>query len=230
MKYKTILWDIDGTLLDFTDAERNSISVCFKEFGFGLLTEEMLQKYSIINAGYWKRLETGELTKQQVLVGRFQEFFSSYGLDASQASAFNDSYQVHLGDEVYPFPNANEVLHSLHSMGIKQYAVTNGTKIAQDLKLARSGYDKIFDGIFISEVVGYEKPKREFFENVFSVIGQTDLNQVIIVGDSLTGDIRGGNNAGIATCWFNPQGQVNCLGVRVDYEIKDLSDVLNFFK
>ena len=107
-----------------------------------------------------------------------------------------------------------------------QYAVTNGTKIAQDGKLKNSGLIDVFDEVFISEVVGYEKPAVEFFDKVFETIGEYDRSEVLIVGDSPTSDIRGGNNAGIVTCWYNPKKLPNDAGVTVDYEITDLAQVL----
>ena len=77
---KVILWDIDGTLLNFKMSERYAIDYCFNKFHMGTCTDEMLQRYSVINRGYWERLETGELTREQVMLGRFHEFFESEGL------------------------------------------------------------------------------------------------------------------------------------------------------
>ena len=93
-------------------------------------------------------------------------------------------------------------------------------------KLKNSGLIEVFDGVFISEEVGYEKPAMEFFDKVFRTIGEKDRFRVLIVGDSLTSDIRGGNNAGIQTCWYNPEKKENDAGVTIDYEIEDLIQVL----
>ena len=101
-------------------------------------------------------------------------------------------------------------------------AVTNGTKVAQDKKLRLSGLDKIFDAIFISEDVGAEKPKKEYFDYVFEKLGIKNKKEVLIIGDSLTSDILGGFNTGIDTCWFNPSHKPNTLDVPVTYEIDNL--------
>ncbi len=226
---KVILWDVDGTLLDFEKAEYDAIHACFQKFGFGNCTEEMLADYIKINRGYWERLERGELTKQEVLTGRFREFFRAKEFPESLAEAFNDAYQIALGDHIYFCKNSREIL-SYCAGKVKQYVVTNGTKTAQDRKLSKSGILSFFDGIFISDVVGYEKPSTEFFNEVFRIIGTYEKGEVLIVGDSLTSDIRGGNNAGILSCWYNPDRKENTAGARADYEITDLMQVAELIR
>ena len=93
----TILWDVDGTLLDFLAAEKAAIRTLFAEFGFGECTDEAIARYSKINRRYWEKLENGELTKPEVLVGRFREFFETEGLDVTAAPAFNERYQARGG-------------------------------------------------------------------------------------------------------------------------------------
>lgn len=225
MSFKVILWDIDGTLLDFEAVEKVAIRHCFDKVGFGVCTDEMLKTYMKINRGYWQRLERGEISKQEVLVGRFREFFGVVGLNPAVAEEFNAEYQIALGENFVFCEHARDVIEACKKK-MPQYAVTNGTKIAQDGKLKNSGLIDVFDEVFISEVVGYEKPAVEFFDKVFETIGEYDRKEVLIVGDSLTSDIRGGNNAGIVTCWYNPKKLPNDAGVTVDYEITDLAQVL----
>ncbi len=222
---KVILWDIDGTLLDFIKAEYAAIKKCFEVFQLGECTDEMIKRYSKINRGYWERLERKEITKPEVLVGRFKDFFASENIDTNCAEEFNKEYQVRLGDTICFCDNSYEVVKSLKGR-VKQYAVTNGTKIAQDKKLAKSGLIDLFDDIFISEEVGYEKPDVRFFEHVWAKIGAYRPEEVMIVGDSLTSDIQGGNNAGIICCWYNPKRATNNLNLRIDYEIIDLNEIM----
>ncbi len=222
--YKYILWDVDGTVLDFLRAEANAIKALFKKYDLGECTPEMLKLYSSINAKYWQMLERNEITKPEVLLGRFCEFFETIGVDTSIAEDFNYDYQLALGDTVEFCPNAKEMLLSQKGKYIIA-AVTNGTKVAQDKKLRLSGLDKIFDYIFISENVGVEKPNIEYFDFVFKNLGITDKSEAIIIGDSLTGDILGGNNAGIDTCWYNPKHKPNTGEITPTYEIDDLGKV-----
>ena len=221
---KVILWDIDGTLLSFKLAERAAIRACFAKFGLGEITDEMLARYSAINARYWKQLELGELTKPQVLRGRFEEFFLEYGLDTGCVDDFNAEYQVRLGETVVFNNNGKELVQRFRGK-VKQYAVTNGTLVAQRGKLSNSGLDKLLDDVFISDVVGVEKPGIGFFDAVFAAIGHYEKDEVLIVGDSLTSDIQGGNNAGILCCWYDPAGQEVPAHLQVDYHIADLNEL-----
>ena len=223
---KVILWDIDGTLLDFIAAEKEAIRSTFAHFNLGNVTDEDIKAYSAINKSYWKRLETGELTKPQILKGRFVDFFKLKGIDFDDFDAFNNEYQVRLGDTVCFFDDSYNLVKGLKGK-VKQYAVTNGTKVAQDRKLQKSGLIDLFDGVFISEVVGAEKPSPIFFDKVFEVIGQYDKNEVLIVGDSLSSDMLGGNNAGILCCWYDRGIDQLPQNIRIDYRINDLREVLD---
>lgn len=223
-QFEVLLWDIDGTLLDFAAAEKAAVQSLFAEFGLGECTDEMLERYSAINQQYWKRLERGELTKPQILRGRFEDFFRGEGLDSALGAPFNEAYQPRLGDTIVFRDNSKELVASLRGK-VRQYAVSNGTIIAQTKKLNRSGFDRLMDGIFLSEEIGFEKPAIEFFDYVFQAIGPVDKDRILIVGDSLTSDITGGNRAGIRTCWYNPAGLTNDTDAKVDYEIRSLQEI-----
>ena len=222
---RMILWDVDGTLLDFLAAERAAIRTGFARRGLGPCTDEMIEEYSRINVKYWQALERGEMTKPEILVGRFREFFARYGIDPAVAPAFNEDYQLDLGDTIVFRPGALETVRALKGR-LPQYAVTNGTKIAQQRKLARSGLDALLDGVFISEDLGAEKPDTAFFQKVFAAVGDVPRREVLIVGDSLTSDIRGGVNAGLRTVWYNPEGKENTPGLPIDHEIRSVDEVL----
>lgn len=222
---KVILWDVDGTLLDFKQAEYAAIKKCFEIFNLGECTDEMIGRYSVINRKYWEKLERGEITKPEVLINRFVDFFRTENIQTDCAEEFNMEYQKQLGETICFCDNSYELLQSLKGK-VKQYAVTNGTKQAQDRKLEKSGLIDIFDGVFISEAVGCEKPGIEFFEHVWEQIGTYEKDEIMIVGDSLTSDMQGGNNADIVCCWYNPKGMKNETNLRIDYEIDDLQKIL----
>lgn len=227
--YKYLLWDVDGTVLDFLASEAYAIKFLFKKYGLGECSDEMLELYSGINAKYWQKLERNELTKPQILVGRFREFFETVGIDASVAEGFNKEYQITLGDHIEFVGNAKDILLSQKGKYVI-VAVTNGTKVAQEKKLRLSGLDNIFDDIFISENVGAEKPNKEYFDYVFQKLGIMDKREVLLIGDSLTSDMKGGYLAGIDTCWFNPNHTPNTLEIPVTYEIDDLDKVVEILE
>ncbi len=219
---RAILWDIDDTLLNFDAAEKAAIRACFAQFGLGECTDAMLLDYVRINKGYWARIERGEIDKKRALVARFEDFFASEGLPADCASSFNDAYQVRLGDTAVFNHGGYDAVRALHGH-VRQYAVSNGTRVAQRRKLKNSGLDALLDGVFISEEVGAEKPDPAFFDYVFAHIGEA-REESVIIGDSFTSDMQGGNNAGIRCWWYNPAGKP-CGGVTIDREIRDLSEL-----
>ena len=218
---KVILWDIDATILDFLAAEEAAIRFCFQKHGLGECTDEMLGRYTVINRRYWEMLERGEMSKAEILVNRFVEFFESEGLNTDCASAFNDDYQIALGDTICFRDNGYELVQKLQGQ-YRQFVVTNGTYVAQERKLRKSGIGELVEEAFISDLIGYEKPAMEFFDHVFEKIGHYEKDEVIIVGDSLTSDMQGGNNAGILCCWYNPNHLENNKGVKIDHEIDNL--------
>ena len=222
--YKVLLWDIDGTVLDFIAAEKAAIRACFAHFGLGECTDEMLKRYSAINKKYWKMLELGQMTKPQILVGRFNEFFATEGIKTDCAAAFNEEYQLRLGDTIVFFDDAFKLLQDLKPY-VKQYAVTNGTFKAQEKKLNTSGLIDLFDGVFISEKVGFEKPDIRFFEAVFSQLSPFKKEEILLIGDSLSSDMQGGNNAGIACCLYAPNGQPEFGSLKIDYCIDNLQQI-----
>ena len=223
---KYILWDIDRTLIDFNKAEELALKECFKNYEIGDFTDELLEEYKQINDKYWKMLERRKISKKEVLEGRFNEFFSNHNIDLSIVPKFNLDYQMAMGDIAVFIDNGEETVKALKGR-YKQYAASNGTALAQHKKLTKSGLDNLLDGIFISEEVGYDKPSKDFFNFVFEKVGSNNKEEYLIIGDSLTSDILGGVNAGIKTCWFNPEYKENDKGLKIDYEIHNLSEILD---
>lgn len=230
MKYDILLWDVDGTLMDFKKAEALSLSQSLKEVGVEP-SEELITAYSNINVSYWKRLEKGELNKEQVLVGRFVEFLERYGIN-EDAVAFMNCYEGHLGYAWFIQDDSLNLCRMLKEKGIRQYVVTNGWVEVQKTKLRESGYNQVIDGAFISDEIGVPKPQKEFFEACFeNIFGTTrpskdDLSRVLIIGDSLTSDMQGGINAGIDRCWYRSPGEKNTENLPITYEITDLHQIL----
>ena len=142
---------------------------------------------------------------------------------------FNLEYQFRLGDKVFFCDNGLETVTTLKGK-YKQYAVTNGTYIAQQRKLTQSGLINIFDDVFISDKIGFEKPNIEFFNAVQQKIGNFNKDEVMIIGDSLSSDMKGGNNADILCCWYNPHNTENKNNTRIDFEIKDISEILHILE
>lgn len=223
-KYKYLMFDIDNTILSFDKAELAALKTLFEKYGFGEFTSDRLQRYHDINRRYWADIEKGKIEKKSALERRFIEFFETEGLDPSKAGEFNINYQLALGDTIAFCDNGFELLKEWKK-SFTLLAVTNGTRLTQNKKLRLSGLDRIFDDIFISEEIGYEKPDIRFFEFVRKKIGLENFDKCLLIGDTLNSDIKGGNNAEIKTIWYNPKGKINETDAVPDAEIRHLSEI-----
>ena len=219
---RNVLFDLDDTLFDFHKAEKIALTKTLVHFGIDP-TEEALALYSTINAAHWKRLELGEISREEVKVGRYRELFKTIGVecDPVKATAY---YESMLAIGHYFMPGAPELLEELYGK-YRLYIVSNGTAKVQEGRIGSSGIKKYMDGIFISQILGANKPDKQFFDICFSEIPDFSLSETVIIGDSLSSDIKGGINAGIITVWFNPKGIENDNDIKPDYTIKELSEV-----
>lgn len=224
MKFDIILWDMDGTLLDFSVAQKEAITQVFRTI-HKPLTDDIIDLYSRINESYWKKLELGEVTRPELLVGRFRRLFEELGMTDVDVDSVRKEYEEVLGN-VYEYIQDSLGLCKMLQPKCKQYIVTNGIAGTQRRKIKLSGFRDCMNDCFISEDAGYEKPNPKFFEYAFSKIPNFDPERTLIVGDSLTSDIKGGNLAGIKTCWFNPERKEFTGDYKPDYEIEHLWDVL----
>lgn len=219
-RYTTILWDVDGTLLDFLYSQRHALTACFQSAGL-TINEEILQRYSEINDSMWKKLELGEITKAQLLPGRFRKLFEEYHIENVDVEAFRRQYQEELGNVYCYMDDSLNVCKSLCGK-VKQYVVTNGVTATQTHKLELSGLAPLMEELFISEQIGVPKPQKGFFDYCLAHVEEKDKLKILLVGDSLSSDIKGGVQAGIPTCWYRPEGCVNQTEYHPDHEISDL--------
>ncbi len=217
--FEFLFIDLDDTILDFHKAEEVAIRKTLSAFGVAP-TEAVCTRYSQINDNHWKMLERQEITRQQVLVGRFAQLFSELGV-AADTQACSLCYMENLGKGHYFLPGALEAVQSL-SKKYKLYLASNGTTVVQQSRIASAGIADYFQNIFISQQMGANKPAAAYFESCFAQIPGFDPNRAMIVGDSLSSDIQGGKNAGISTCWVNPGHKLPKAGLVPDYEIESL--------
>ena len=217
-----VFLDLDDTILDFTWAEKRALSIAFREVGLEP-TPELLERYHEINISQWELLEEGVLTRDQVLVRRFALLFAERGICHS-AELVGERYEFLLRDGHRFIPGAEELLRSLQGRA-RLFIASNGCAAVQDARIASAGLEKYFEGIFISERLGADKPSAEFFRRCFSAIPDFDPAKAWMVGDSLTSDIRGGRDAGLHTCWFNYRGRPPRGDIVPDYEIRDLAEL-----
>ncbi len=217
-----VLFDLDDTLLDFHKAEAVAIRKTLAAVG-APATDEAAARYSVINDAHWKRLEKGELTRYEVLTGRFAQLFDELGVAFPAEEAWH-IYEANLSEGHWFIDGAVETLEAL-APHYTLCLVSNGTASVQDKRIESAGIAPYFEQIFISQRVGINKPAKAFFDRCFAALPHLDRERTVIVGDSLTSDIQGGRNAGILTCWFNPHGTPPRKDIPADYTVKALAQL-----
>lgn len=222
-QYKHLIFDLDDTLLDFQDNERNSLKVVFKKYNIPF-EEKSINQYKSINRRFWSLIEQGLIKKEEALTKRFEEFFALYGHDIKGEIVERD-YQNCLNKGHKTIPKAIETLIELKNRGYKIFAGTNGIGKTQKQRLKDSKMVNLFDDVFISEEMGVEKPNSKFFEIIFDKYDFIKKEDTLMIGDSPASDIKGANNFGIDCVWFNPlEKEVN--DIKSTYEIRDLPELL----
>lgn len=223
-KYTILLWDLDNTLLDFGRSEAQAITRTLSERGIPC-SEREVHLYSAANDRYWKAYERGEIPKEEIYEGRFREFFREIGRPEENISEVAAAYASYLGEYADKMPYCDEILDYCAGK-YQMYVVSNGLARNQAKRMALSGIDQKVAGSFVSEQIGYGKPDPRYFEAVFAAIPEKEKSRILLIGDSLTSDIAGGNAAGVDTCFVNPenvpQTQPSTYTVRSLLELKKI--------
>ena len=213
--------DLDDTILDFRKAEYIAIGKSIGDFGVEP-TDEVRQLYHKINKWHWEQLELGKLTREEVLVNRFGVLFGKLGKEVD-AVACARAYEKNLSIGHYFLPGAEEAVDRL-SKKYRLFLASNGTASVPKGRMTSATLYRFFETVFVSQEIGHNKPSREYFDACFASIPGFDREKAMIVGDSLSSDIKGGINAGIKTVWVNPEHK-DCGNIRPDYEIESLSQL-----
>lgn len=214
--------DLDDTILDFHKAERIALAKTLRDFGLEP-TDAVLARYHIINKQHWERLERQEITREQVLTGRFRVLFEQLGLDVD-AHAVQEKYEHNLGIGHYFLPGAEEAVIAL-SRKYRLFLASNGTASVQHSRLTSANLYRWFEQVFVSQEIGHNKPAIEYFQKCVERIPGFDAEKAMMVGDSLTSDILGGIRAGMHTCWINPSHKPGREDIRPDYELESITQL-----
>lgn len=223
MKYKTLLFDVDDTLLDFQITEAKALNALFAEQGIDL-TPEVKTSYKALNHHLWREFENGKMTREEVTGSRFGRLFQQFGQTVDSLE-MEKRYRHYLNQGHDLIPGSRELLETL-APEADLYIVTNGVSQTQHQRLTDSGLLPYFKEVFVSEEVGAQKPMKEFFDYVFARIPGIEKSKTVIIGDSLTSDIKGGNSAGIDTVWFNKNQLPEISEIQPTYRIDSLNELL----
>lgn len=249
-RYEILLWDADETLLDFSLSQEEALKKAFQSYKLPI-DEEIVAVYSKINDAYWKRLEKGEITKEQVLLGRFEslfmlfaagEQFADKGVDISllkriDVLEFAQCYQTNLGKSYFYMEDSLQLTKQFKEAGFKQYIITNGVAATQRSKLTLAGFYDVMDAVFISEEIGTHKPDPAFFEEICKKIFAPHLlcriedikEKILVIGDSQTSDMELARRCGLDCCLYQRKKDGQNTSTREDekvtYRIRHLGDL-----
>lgn len=226
-QYEILLFDADDTLFNFQKSEQRALEQVFSLYQIPY-THETINTYKEINHKLWKDFELGVIAKDIIQKTRFTKLFETLHIKADGIQA-NDTYLDFLANGTDLLDNAYTVCEIL-SKQYKLYIITNGISRVQHKRFEHSELKPFFTDIFVSEDSGYQKPQKEYFEYVFQKIGVDNISEMLIIGDSLTSDIKGGNNVGIPTCWYNPNGLENKTDAVCDFKIQKLEELFHIIR
>ncbi len=221
-KYKYILFDADNTLFDFDMCEREAFREALSTSSL-VCTDEVYADYHVINDGLWKLLEKGGIERDVLKKERFKRLFEKHGVVSDEYLAVAKNYEKCLGNQTFEIDGVFELLGDL-SPKYEIYVITNGLTAIQEKRFSLSRLTPFFKDVFISEKVGHAKPGREYFDFVISAVGDSDLSNYIVIGDSLTSDIDGALKYGIDCIWYNRKTD-DRAGREPTYEISDIVQI-----
>lgn len=224
--YKHLIFDLDNTLLDFNDTEEQALKSVFKEFNVPE-TIESFDTYKTINKGLWSSLEKGMISREDIFNNRFALFFNEYSLKVDGVKA-EQLYRNFLNEGCKTIKNADLLLSKLKKKDYRIYAGTNGMGITQRKRLLDSQLLPYFDELFISEEIGYEKPDAQFFDTIFDSLQITDKDSCLMIGDSLSSDILGAQNARIDSVLYTPEE--NLVSSTATYTVNDLMRIYSLLE
>lgn len=222
MKFETLLFDVDDTLLDFQLAEKKALKALFEAEKVSL-TATIEATYKKINQQLWADFEVGKIAKEMVTETRFKKLFEQLNIEVD-GKQMDQKYRYYLSRGHDLLGNSKQIIEELEPhYGL--YIVTNGVAETQYRRLKAAKLLPFFKEVFVSEEVGYQKPMKEYFEHVFERIPHFEPEKTLIIGDSLTSDIKGGNAAKIQTAWLNPKKLATTEGIQPDYTMTKLEDL-----
>lgn len=225
MKYTWLLFDADDTLFDFPRAEANALHWTLEQCNLPF-RPEFFEIYARCNLQVWKEFERGEVTSRELRVKRFRLFFNEVGMSGDPETV-SPRYLQNLARGSDLLPGAEAVIRAVQGR-FHLALVTNGLKEVQRPRLERSLLRDSFEQVFISEEIGAAKPSPAYFDAVFRGLGHPPKESVLLIGDSLSSDMRGGVDYGIDTCWYNPNGKITDLPVT--YQVSSLPEIIELLK
>jgi putative hydrolase of the HAD superfamily len=234
-RYKTVFFDLDNTLWDFTANSKTAFMKMLTELKTTVYQhsqEEVFQYYSMINSKLWEKYRNNSISKKELVCERFSKTFHHFKLDCPNPAEFNEVYLSILANQTKLVEGATDVLAELEGCGINMHIITNGFREVQYKKLRNTGIDRFFKKVFISEETGFKKPDRKMFVYALKS-ANARKNESIMVGDEWETDIMGSVNSGIDAVYYNVNSSFlpdNTVYKNTIFHINRLKSIINLLK
>ena len=224
-RFQHILFDVDNTLFDFDSAAAKAFSLTFESLNLQATSEDY-REYQGINHTVWNELERGLIDKSQLIWKRWALILKNYGKEekALEANAYFLKQLVVCSEML---EGALDMLCQLKKMNRNISLITNGFKEVQRPRVVLAGIEGIFDTIVVSDEIGWSKPHRNFFEFTLKQLNHPELDSILVVGDNLNSDIKGANQMGIKSCWYNPNGLINQHAIQPHFEVSSFAEIID---
>lgn len=220
MKYQWILFDADETLFSFDSFD--GLKKVVSEYGIDFNRDDYAQ-FQAVNQPLWVAYQNKEISAEELQRTRFQVLSQLTGEDPL---VLNQALMREMAQISQPLPYTMEMLKALQGR-VKMGIITNGFYSMQQKRLDNTFTSQFFEFVVVSESVGVAKPDKQIFEFAFSQMGEAvDRTKILMVGDTLSSDITGANNAGIDSCWFNPHMKPNDSEIVPTYEIQHMKELI----
>lgn len=218
-QYKTLFFDLDDTLLDYTGDEKRCIKSVLESYG-QKVTEDIYDLYFSIDD--WQLFQMGNLNAKSIVTDHFVRLLDMLEMQSKAKEMGQKFYDCMLHSHRIKV-GARDVLQYLREKDYKMYITSNGFSDMERIRLKDAGMEQYFDGIFISEEIDQRKPGKSYFDYVCHRIPYSNHSQILLIGDAPTTDVLSGLNAGIDTCWFDHLGK-SCK-YKYTYKISHLKDL-----
>ena len=223
---KTVFFDVDNTLICFKKSGLLAVKTTFEKNGISF-SEDYMPTFFRTNESLWNLVEKGELSREEMYKIRFTKVIEALGINTdADTYKMEKDFREALFNIAEPVDGAQKLLEYL----VKKYRLciaSNSIYAQQENRLKKAGLYQYFDKIFVSERVGFNKPQKEFFDVCFKNLDGEKPEEVVMIGDSLTADMKGAKGYGMKTIWYN-HTKVNPPEIKIyDYTVNSLLEIKN---
>ena len=205
--YKHLFFDLDHTIWDFDKNAEETLHELYHTYNLkqlGLHSPDLfIEVYTRNNHQLWADYHVGKISKEVLRSTRFSKTFIELGVSPDLIPGrFEDDYVSICPTKTNLFPHAHDTLSYLEAK-YTLHIISNGFKESTEQKIGNNGLAKYFSTIFISEIIGFNKPDKAIFEHALSAT-EAKVSESVMIGDSVEADIRGAQDFGMKAIYFNP--------------------------